>query len=66
MSKSYSIKTLHLNQLRDLKRKIEDDMRNKGKHRELRQIAEAEAARAEWQDWKANCKPLRGKQLRLL
>lgn len=66
MSKSYSIKTLHLSQLRQLKRDIEQDMRNKGKHRELRLIAETEAANAEWQTWKANCKPLKGKQQRLI
>lgn len=66
MSKSYSIKTLHLSQLRQLKEEIKRDMRAKNKHRELRLIAETEAANAEWQVWRDNCKPLKGKQQRLI
>lgn len=60
MSKTYSIKQIHLEKLHALKR----DIQSRQTLRDKRQAAEAQAARDEWLTWKTNCHPIKGKQLR--
>lgn len=62
MSKTYSIKQYHLEKLQALKR----DIQSRQTLREKREAAETAAARDEWLTWKANCKPLKGKQMKLI
>lgn len=64
MSKSYSIKSIHLEKLQAIKRDILDRQANRNR-REAKHRAEEHAALLEWRVWKDNCKPIKGNQTKL-